>query len=162
MADMTTLVGELLQSAVAQDDFHSLAPRLEDSVVWESDAFDGAADRTKGGEFLAGLQHAFPDLQTDLIGPVFELGSTAVFEFQIRGTHTGFMPDVGITNKKVVLNAIGIAEFNGEKLASIRTYWNCTAFLAQLGIRPHMRPDPVGMEYGLKQGFSPRGGLGSS
>jgi len=66
------------------------------------------------------------------------------FRLRFHGTNSGYLPNAGVTGREVTLTAHGTARLDSaRRVTAISTSWNCARALAQLGIRAHMRPDPI-------------------
>jgi SnoaL-like protein len=133
--------------ALKGKDIGNLGNVLHQNLRWESDSFDGPTGLADAGVFLQGIWGAFDDL--NLVHTLIaDDGDSATFEFRFTGKHARYLPGVGHPSSAapgtpVSLTGIAIVRFQDDKVISARTYWNCAAFLAQLGIRAHMRADPV-------------------
>ncbi len=133
-------------------DYGAFAPaHLDPQFIWQSDAFADQAQGEAVQDFIKSLRSAFPgDFNVELVGLMSNNDDEGVFEFLFSGTHRGFLENVGITNKPVMLRGTAVVRFTDGKVSFARTFWNCTAFMAQLGVRAHMRPDPVAAPYSLR------------
>ena len=65
-------------------------------------------------------------------------GNTVVLELTWNGTHTGALRspngDIAPTGKRITLRACQILEIAGEKVSSIRQYFDMATLLEQLGV----------------------------
>jgi steroid delta-isomerase-like uncharacterized protein len=89
----------------------------------------GAAAITTFGEgFLAG----FPDVTFELQSS-FANGINGGAEWVMRGTHSGNLPNLPATGKRVEVRGASIFEFAGDKIRRCSDYWDMATFLKQLG-----------------------------
>jgi predicted ester cyclase len=143
--DPSELIRSLFQDdkGLLRDDF---IKRLNPEARWRADVFEkGEVDASGAAAFVDELRTAFPDLKIEVSNtyPGSNPGEVA-FEFRISGTNDGYLAGVGTTGKSVSVDAFGVASFGDDSLLQeMRTAWNMQAFLAELGVRAHMRPDPV-------------------
>lgn len=98
--------------------------------------------------FAEALRHAFDGPQLTLLR-VIEDSSSAIAEFRFTGTHGSrfeYGPfHIEKTGRSLTMDGSMVVDFDdSQNMGRLRVYWNWHACLAQLGIRPHMRPDPVG------------------
>ncbi|MEX0784732.1 MAG: nuclear transport factor 2 family protein [Dehalococcoidia bacterium] len=119
--------------------FHSEA-------VWVSDelpeGFAAGWDQIAKG--FARLAAGFPGFQI-VIDELSEPGGDRVaFSFRFSGSNTSFLAPYGITGRNVEgLRGSGFATVSDGVVLRLETHWNCLRALAQLGIRPYGRPNPV-------------------
>lgn len=77
-----------------------------------------------------------------------------VFEFVATFTHTtdmGWMlPGVPATGKRIELAAVGVVQFEGDKIASEQIYWDQASVLVQIGLLDRNRLPVVGAEAARK------------
>jgi hypothetical protein len=143
--DPSELIRSLFQNeaGLLRDDF---IRRLDPKARWRADVFEeGEVGADEAAAFIEELRAAFPDLKIEVSNtyPGRKAGEVA-FEFRISGTNDGYLAGVGTTGRSVSVDAFGVASFGDDNLLQeMRTAWNMQAFLAELGVRPHMRPDPV-------------------
>jgi hypothetical protein len=83
---------------------------------------------------------AFSDIELD-VAPFDVAGDRACVEWIVTLTHSGPLEldeDIVIdpTNVRVSLHGITVAEFDGDKIASFRQYWDELELLEQLDILP--------------------------
>jgi hypothetical protein len=126
----------------------SIQDVLEDGCPWDSDIVEPPEEGLKKQDlqlFGDALLVGFPDLVLTLDKDSLCInGRRIAFEFSFTGTNTGWFRNVGVTNRKVTLKGVGFAQFGDDGLIGrLTTNWNCTRAMAQLGVRAHMRPDPV-------------------
>lgn len=89
------------------------------------------------GMFWRGWQTAFSDARTEITAILVD-GNRAAIEFIGRGTHDGTfvtpMGDLPPTGRTVEVQFSGIWEFEGEKIAASRIYYDAATFAKQLGM----------------------------
>jgi steroid delta-isomerase-like uncharacterized protein len=88
----------------------------------------GAAIKAFGEGFLAG----FPDVTFELRSS-FANGVNGGAEWVLRGTHTGNMPNMPATNKRIEVRGASVFDFAGDKIRRCSDYWDMVTFLKQLG-----------------------------
>jgi ketosteroid isomerase-like protein len=91
-------------------------------------------------EALDRRDRAFSDVELTTT-PLDVGGDFACVEWTVRMTHSGPVElgdgtNVAATGERVVVNGATIAEFEGERICSLRQYWDEFAVLEQLGVRP--------------------------
>ena len=97
----------------------------------------GALNRTKeeARQFIETGWAGFPDLR-------FELTATAIAdghgtaEWIMSGTHKGDFPGLPATGKPFSVRGVSVIELTGDKIQSVRDYWDFAAVLRQLGFLP--------------------------
>ena len=68
-------------------------------------------------------------------------GDFACVEWTVEATHTGDLrlsPELSLdpTGIRITLHGVTVAEFDGERICSLRQYWDELAALDQLGVSP--------------------------
>ncbi len=149
--DSSDIARLLVEALNYRDDFEALAGLLDKDSVWFCDAFASLKGPDAIIDYVKRLRQTFPDFRVLLLARRRQARNRTVFQFQFSGTQSGFMQDVGITDKRAVLRGAAFVDFKGKTVTEVTTYWNCTPFLAQLGVRAHMRPDPVGARYAFRE-----------
>jgi steroid delta-isomerase-like uncharacterized protein len=87
--------------------------------------------RAFGEGFFAG----FPDLTFELQSH-FADGTRGSGEWVLRGTHTGDLPGMPATGKRVEVRGASVFEFAGDKIRRCSDYWDMATLLKQLGLMP--------------------------
>jgi carboxymethylenebutenolidase len=76
------------------------------------------------------------------------------FEFVATFTHTTglawMLPGVPPTGKRIELAAVGVVQFDGDKIASEQLYWDQASVLVQIGLLDRDRLPVVGAEAARK------------
>jgi hypothetical protein len=83
---------------------------------------------------------AFSDVQLET-SPLEAHGDYACVEWSVTMTHTGPLPVadgkvVDPTGVQVTLHGITVAEFRGDRICSLRQYWDELSVFDQLGLLP--------------------------
>jgi steroid delta-isomerase-like uncharacterized protein len=117
-------------------DMERLLPLFTEDVVYEDVTMGvvnrGSAQvRTFGEGFFSG----FPDVTFELRSS-FANGSSGGAEWVMRGTHTGDLPGMPATGKRIEVRGASIFEFAGDKIRRCSDYWDMVTFLKQLGLMP--------------------------
>jgi ketosteroid isomerase-like protein len=133
-----SILARALQAGLDNDRATVEALCTEDVRVWAP-----AITARSRAELLDALDRrdaAFSDVE--LTTAALDVGGDfACIEWTVRMTHTGVIDlgdgtHVDATGERVVVNGATIAEFDGERICSLRQYWDEFAVLEQLGVRP--------------------------
>jgi steroid delta-isomerase-like uncharacterized protein len=133
--DQERLIAELL-AAWSAHDLDRLVALFPGDLIYE-DVTMGAVNRTPaelrafGREFISG----FPDVTFELRSR-FANGTSGAAEWIMRGTHTGDLPGLPATGKRVEVRGASVLEFAGDKIRRCSDYWDMVTFLKQLGKMP--------------------------
>jgi ketosteroid isomerase-like protein len=113
---------------VYTDDVHAWTPALSASTR---------------DELRAAFQHrdeAFSDATLD-VTPLDVGGDFACAEWSVSMTHSGALTLAGgtlePTGLRITLNGVTVAEFRGDRICSLRQYWDELSALEQLGVVGH-------------------------
>jgi ketosteroid isomerase-like protein len=114
-----------------------LAELLTDDVT----AWTPMVSATSFGELLEHLDQrdeAFSEIDLE-VAPLDVGGDYACVEWSVVMTHTGplALGDAQVvdpTGLRVRLNGVTVAEFRGERICSLRQYWDESGVLDQLGV----------------------------
>jgi ketosteroid isomerase-like protein len=84
------------------------------------------------------LDHAFSDIDLD-VAPLDVGGDFACAEWTVSMTHTGPLVLAGgevaePTGTRITLNGATVAEFRGDRICSLRQYWDELAAFEQIGL----------------------------
>src|SRR5262245_53592637 len=117
-------------------DLERLLPLFTEDVVYE-DVTMGVVNRSAGElrNFGEGFFSALPDVTFELKSR-FANGTRGRAEWVMRGTHTGGVPGMPPTGKRVAVRGASIFEFRGEKIRRCSDYWDMAGYLKQLGPMP--------------------------
>ena len=103
-------------------------------------AWTPALSTSSRDELIAELDHrddAFTDVELDVV-PLDVGGDFACVEWSVNMTHSGTITlderTIAPTGIRVALHGVTVAEFHGERICSLRQYWDEFAVLEQLGL----------------------------
>jgi steroid delta-isomerase-like uncharacterized protein len=124
---------EELWAAWSSHDMSRVVRLFTEDLIYE-DVTMGAVNRSAEQlrEFGEGFFAGFPDV-------TFEVRSTSAdgtggsAEWVLRGTHTGDMPGLPATGKRVEVRGASVVEFAGNRIRRCSDYWDMATFLKQLG-----------------------------
>jgi steroid delta-isomerase-like uncharacterized protein len=140
MAEVSTITVEEQKRTIGNwaklwsaHDMQRLLQLFTDDAVYEDVTMGevsrgAAAIKTFGEGFLVG----FPDVTFELRSS-FANGVNGGAEWMMRGTHTGNLPNMPATGKRVEVRGASIFEFTGDKIRRCSDYWDMATFLKQLG-----------------------------
>jgi steroid delta-isomerase-like uncharacterized protein len=117
-------------------DLAGLAALFTDDLLYEDVTMSrvnrSQADlRAFGQEFFAG----FPDVTFELTS-AFASAEGGSAEWIMRGTHSGDIPGLPATGKRVEVRGASVFAFAGDKMQRCSDYWDMATFLRQLGVMP--------------------------
>ena len=96
---------------------------------------------------LARRDEAFSDIALDVV-PLDVGGEFACAEWTVAMTHSGTLTLAAATIEpsgiRVTLHGVTVAEFHGDRICSLRQYWDEFAVLEQLGLIAEPGSDPSG------------------
>src|SRR5436190_10312562 len=117
-------------------DMDRLLPLFTEDVVYE-DVTMGVMNRGPAQlrAFGEGFFSGFPDITFELRSS-FANGSSGGAEWIMRGVHTGDLPGMPATGKRIEVRGASIFEFAGDKIRRCSDYWDMVTFLKQLGLMP--------------------------
>jgi len=106
-------------------------------AIWASSAAELEAH-------LDRRDHAFSDIEVE-IAPLDVGGDYACAEWCVTMTHSGPLVLAGgatlePTGTRVTVNGASVAEFRGDRICSVRQYWDELAVFEQLGLAPGEDP----------------------
>jgi ketosteroid isomerase-like protein len=87
---------------------------------------------------------AFSDIDVDVL-PLDVGGDFACAEWSVTLTHSGALTLAGgefiePSGLRVTIHGATVAEFRGDRICSLRQYWDELAVLEQMGLLPERRP----------------------
>lgn len=85
--------------------------------------------------FGEGFFSGFPDVTFEL-GSSFANGTAGAAEWIMRGRHTGDLPGMPATGKRIEVRGASVFEFVGDRIRRCSDYWDMATFLKQLGLMP--------------------------
>ena len=130
-----TLVGAL-RAGIARDRVALHALFTDDVRAWTP-----ALSTTSLGDLIDELDRrddAFSDIALDVV-PLDVGGDYACVEWTVEMTHTGSITladqrSIEPSGIRVNLHGVTVAEFQGDRICSLRQYWDEFAVLEQLGV----------------------------
>ena len=125
-----------LHAGIAGDREAIEARCTEDVTAWTP-----AFSTSSLTELLAALERrddAFSDLELEVV-PLDTGGDFAVAEWALTMTHSGSLtlPDGDVVEPsgiRIVIHGATVAEFRGDRICSVRQYWDELAMFEQLGL----------------------------
>ena len=117
-------------------DMELLLPLFTDDVVYK-DVTMGVVNRgiAELRAFGEGFFSGFPDVTFELQS-AFVNGTRGGAEWVMRGTHTGSLPGMPATGKRVEVRGASIFDFMGDRIRRCSDYWDMATLLKQLGLMP--------------------------
>ena len=95
------------------------------------------------GSFAEGLFAAFPDLSFEITSNA-ETASGVVLEWTMRGTNTASLSGLPPTGARMAQPGIDVIRVSGDKVLSVRGYFDRQTMLEQLGLQVVVQPHQVG------------------
>lgn len=117
-------------------DMQLLLPLFTEDVVYEDVTMavvNHGRDELRA--FAEGFFAGFPDVTFELRS-CFANGTSGGGEWIMRGTHTGDLPGMPTTGRRIEVRGASIFEFAGAKIRRCADYWDMVTFLKQLGLMP--------------------------
>ena len=114
---------------------------ISDAYTDDVRAWTPAASTTSLTELMAEFERrddAFSGIELE-VAPLDVGGEYACVEWSVTMTHTGRLAVaegmlVEPTGVRVTLNGVSVAEFRGERICSLRQYWDEFSVFEQLGL----------------------------
>ena len=114
---------------------------ISDSYTDDVRAWTPASSTTSLTELMAEFERrddAFSGIELE-VAPLDVGGEYACVEWSVTMTHTGRLAVaegmiVEPTGVRVTLNGVSVAEFRGERICSLRQYWDEFSVFEQLGL----------------------------
>ena len=103
----------------------------------------GALTGSAIGSFAEALFAAFPDLNFEITSNA-ESGSGVILEWTMRGTNTGSLSGLPPTGAKMAQEGIDVIRLIGDKVLSVRGYFDRQTMLGQLGLQIVVQPHQAG------------------
>jgi ketosteroid isomerase-like protein len=108
----------------------------EDVKAWTPTFAASSVDEVEAE--LARRDQAFSDVELD-VAPLDVGGDYACAEWSVTMTHSGPLEladgeVVEPTGTRITVNGATVAEFRGERICSLRQYWDGLAVLDQIGV----------------------------
>ena len=137
---------------IAQRYFDAWNRRDADAIVDTFDE-DGTYSDPAAGEGLTGhaiaryargLWSAFPDLSFDVVSASQAGDDMVAVQWLMRGTNTGSLDGLSPTGRSVALPGADFIQVDGEKIVSVRGYFDSRAVPDQLGLQVIVQPESLG------------------
>jgi len=103
----------------------------------------GALTGSAIGGFAEGLFQSFPDLSFEITSNA-ESATGVVLEWTMRGTNTGSLSGLPPTGARIAQPGIDVIRVSGDKVRSVRAYFDRQTMLDQLGLQVVVQPHQVG------------------
>lgn len=108
-----------------------------------TDPVAGSLTGSAIGAFAAGLFAAFPDLSFEITSNA-ETGPGVVLEWTMRGTNSGSLRGLPPTGAQIAQPGIDVIRVQGDKIVSVRGYFDRQTMLEQLGLQIVVQPHQIG------------------
>jgi ketosteroid isomerase-like protein len=116
---------------------------IRDLCTEDVKAWTPALSASSLAELAAELERrdlAFSDIELE-VAPLDVSGDYACAEWSVTMTHTGPLVLAGgevvePTGTRITLNGATVAEFRGDRICSLRQYWDELAVFEQIGLMP--------------------------
>jgi ketosteroid isomerase-like protein len=130
------MLGRALRAGI-DGDREALQALFTDDVRAWTPAFS-AASLNELVDALDRRDDAFTEIELDVV-PLDVGGDFACVEWTVDMTHSGTITrpderDIEPTGIRVTLHGVTVAEFHGDRICSLRQYWDEFAVLEQLGV----------------------------
>lgn len=134
--DNTKLVRQFYQ-AIEKNDFDRALSILDPNIVWE---MVPTGETVRGAKAFAEAQEAgkesFPDMKMKIVSEIAS-ENTVACELRCAGTHKGTLRtpqgDMPPTGKRLEMQVFDIWEFQNGKVTRLRSYFDTTGMMQQLG-----------------------------
>ena len=117
---------------------------FDDDGTYGDPATAGPLSGRAIGAYAAGLFAAFPDLSFEAVGVHPTGNGRAVVEWLMRGANTGPLAGNPPTGRTVVLPGVDVIETDGERVRSVRGYFDQKTLAQQLGLQVIVQPTSIG------------------
>jgi steroid delta-isomerase-like uncharacterized protein len=114
-----------------------------DGGTYTDPATGGPLTGSAIGNFAGGLFDSFPDLGFEIISNA-DTASGVVLEWIMRGTNTGALRSSPPTGARIAMPGIDVIRVSGDKIVSLRGYFDRQTMLEQLGLQVVVQPHQVG------------------
>ncbi|MFQ5993390.1 MAG: ester cyclase [Nitrospiraceae bacterium] len=94
--------------------------------------------------YVRGLIEAFPDLSFETVSMTAADESMVATEWGMRGTNTGLFQGFPPTGRAISLRGADFIQVQGDKIASVRGYFDQNAIPKQLGLQVIVQPESLG------------------
>jgi ketosteroid isomerase-like protein len=134
--DRAATLADALRAGLARDRTRVAALATEDVTAWTPSVAASSLDELL--DALDRADDAFSDHELD-VTPLDVGGDHACIEWRVTMRHTGELPllDGALlepTGLEVTLHGVTVATFRGDRICSLRQYWDELSVYEQLGI----------------------------
>src|SRR5262245_2013213 len=112
--------------------------------TYEDPMSGGALSGAAIAKYAAGLFQAFPDLTFELLHEAETGPNSVAAQWLMRGTNSGTMQGAPPTGKSVALQGADFITTNGDKVASVKGYFDTAEIPRQLGMQVLIQPNAIG------------------
>jgi hypothetical protein len=138
-ATRSDTLAQALRLSVEPDAALVAALYTDDVKAWSPGLFASSADELAGE--LDRRDDAFSDIDLKVF-PLDVGGDFAAAEWTVAMTHSGRLVlsggvELEATGLRITLNGVTVAEFDGDRICSLRQYWDELTVFEQLGLLPH-------------------------
>jgi steroid delta-isomerase-like uncharacterized protein len=117
---------------------------IEPGGTYEDPLTGGPLSGSEIARYSGELFHAYPDVSFELVN-VAEAGPDSVAaQWMMRGTNTGPMQGAPPTGKSVSLGGADFIVTKGDRVASVKGYFDTAEIPRQLGMRVLVQPEAIG------------------
>ncbi len=109
---------------------------------------DPAVSRLTGdaiASYVRGLIDMFPDLSFEAVRLTAADDSMVAAEWRMRGTNTGLFQGLPPTGRAISLRGADFIQVQGDKIASVKGYFDPYAIPKQLGLQVIVQPESLGL-----------------
>ena len=96
------------------------------------------------GEYVGGLFAAFPDLSFEIVSISPAGNETVAAQWVMRGTNSGSLLGAPPTGRPVALPGADFITVAGDRVSSVRAYFDQRTFVEQLGLQVIVQPYSIG------------------
>jgi len=122
----------------------AIVAAIEAGGTYEDPMTGGPLSGSAIARYAAGLFEAFPDVSFEVISAAETGPNTVAAEWLMRGTNTGSRQGAPPTGKSVALPGADFITIRGDKLASVKGYFDAAEIPRQLGMQVVVQPTSLG------------------
>jgi steroid delta-isomerase-like uncharacterized protein len=139
-AQANSALARVVYDAFNNNDIQAILTLADNDIEFVLIPFDQHFYGLEGfGEFMQSFKAAFPDCTINLMNQVVS-DEKVVNEFMVSGTHAGVLAsprgEIPATGRSIGYYVCEVWEVKNGKLAKVRTYFDTTTILRQLGVTP--------------------------
>ena len=95
--------------------------------------------------YVRGLIDMFPDLSFEAVSTTTATDSMVATEWRMRGTNTGLFQGLPPTGRAISLLGADFIQLHGDRIASVKGYFDPNAIPKQLGLQVIVQPGSLGL-----------------